>query len=162
MPTPPAKPITKEQAATTLAACGGNAADRTDNAVRIGMVAHGVNSGYSGADIANAARMPASVGQCVADAYDTDKKPASGGISAWAGGLADRFKAAASDAAASVGNKIEASLQAAQPGTNAGVTARGASLDQFCATVEANGGSARDVNIAMQKCDGPKARAPGM
>ena len=103
MPTPPKEPITQAQAAATLAACNGTAADKIDNGIRTTMVQHGVNSGYSAAELAATGRMPASVGQCVADAYDTDKKPsAADKARGWLTGVMNAASEAANSVTAAV------------------------------------------------------------
>ena len=141
-----------EGVTATLESCGLKT-DQSSKNISANLIADNLSNGARGVgEITSGARIPASVGQCVADQYDGKKTDLSSAASAFL----NMFKSAATNVAAST----EAAMKASEPTVNAGVTERGATLDQFCATVDANGGSARDMNIAMQKCNGPKARTP--
>lgn len=157
-----AKIITAEQAATTLAACSAPKADSLFVDDRPDKLKVEVGKGATAKEIATRVGVPVNVASCAAQAYGLEDPSMAQRASAWAGGLVNSFKNAASEVATKAEAKYDAALQAAQPATAPGVTQRGATLDQFCATVEANGGSARDQNIAAQRCEGGKAKAPGM
>lgn len=137
---------------TALVDCGLKT-DSSSKSISASLIAGNLANGATGVkEITSGVRIPSNVGQCVADQYD-GKRPDLGDR---VGAFINSFKTAATGVVASV----ETAMKASEPGTAMGVTARGATMDQFCANVDANGGSARDVNIAMRICDGPKARTP--
>lgn len=141
-----------EGVTATLESCGLQT-DSGSKKISASLIAGNLANGATGVkDITSGVRILPSIGQCVADKYD-GKKPDLGDR---VGAFINSFKTAATGVVASV----ETAMKASEPGTALGVTARGATMDQFCANVDANGGSARDVNIAMRICDGPKARTP--
>lgn len=141
-----------EGVTATLESCGLQT-DSNSKKISASLIAGNLANGATGVkDITSGVRILPSIGQCVADQYD-GKRPDLGDR---VGAFINSFKTAATGVVASV----ETAMKASEPGTALGVTARGATMDQFCANVDANGGSARDVNIAMRICDGPKARTP--
>jgi len=152
-----------EGVTATLESCGLQT-DASSRTISASLIAGNLANGATGVkDITSGVRILPNVGQCVADQYD-GKKPDLGDR---VGAILNSFKAAATDladlgrgVARDVMASAEPAIRASQPGTNPGVTPRGATVDQFCANVDANGGVARDVTLAMQKCDGPKARMP--
>lgn len=156
------KKITEREAADTLAQCKASPADILFVDERPKKLQEAVAKGATSADMAKSVGVPVNVASCAAVAYGLEEPGIKERAGAWVGGLMSSFKNAADKAGETVSNKIDASLKAAQPGTAPGVTERGASMDQFCATVEANGGSGRDVRLAEQKCEGPKAKAFAM
>ena len=88
--------------ATTLAACGLKT-DRISASISASIIADNIEDGRKGAAIIGGARVPENVGKCVADAYDTDKKPGVGDkLAAWADRIMNNFSDAAAGVSAAV------------------------------------------------------------
>ncbi len=84
----------REGVAAVLVNCG-STAEADSRRISAAIISENLAGGAKGVDaITGGARLPSSVGQCVADQYDDKKPSVSDRVSSWAGRLKESFESA--------------------------------------------------------------------